>query len=145
MNSFTIRVYGLLLNKKKEVLLSDEFRGGLSFTKFPGGGLEFGEGISSALIREYNEELDLEVSVDSLFYVNDHLQISAFNDQMQLISFYYFVNTQDIENLTFDTYEIPLKMNGEKQRWIPINKELEELLTFPLDKIVASKLNEMFC
>ncbi len=145
MNSFTIRVYGLLLNKKKEVLLSDEFRGGLSFTKFPGGGLEFGEGISSALIREYNEELDLEVSVDSLFYVNDHLQISAFNNQMQLISFYYFVNTQDIENLTFDTYEIPLKMNGEKQRWIPINKELEELLTFPLDKIVASKLNEMFC
>ena len=145
MNSFTIRVYGLLLNKKKEVLLSDEFRGGLSFTKFPGGGLEFGEGISSALIREYNEELDLEVSVDSLFYVNDHLQISAFNNQMQLISFYYFVNTNEVENLTFDTYEIPLKMNGEKQRWIPINKELEELLTFPLDKIVASKLNEMFC
>ncbi len=145
MNSFTIRVYGLLLNKNNEVLISDEHRNGLSFTKFPGGGLEFGEGIGSALIREYREEMELDVIVESLFYVNDHFQISAFNDKMQLISFYYFVNTQDIENLTFGTYEIPLKKNGEKQRWVAINKELEELLIFPLDKIVASKLNEMFC
>lgn len=145
MNSFTIRVYGLLINKNKQVLISDEFRDGFPFTKFPGGGLEFGEGISSALMREYREEMELDITVESLFYVNDHLQISAFNNQMQLISFYYFVNTQDIENLTFDTYEIPLKMNGEKQRWYPINNHLEDLLTFPLDKIVASKLNEMFC
>jgi ADP-ribose pyrophosphatase YjhB (NUDIX family) len=145
MNSFTIRVYGLLINKNKQVLISDEFRDGFPFTKFPGGGLEFGEGISSALMREYREELELDVKVDSLFYVNDHLQISAFNNQMQLISFYYFVTTIDVENLSFDTYEIPLKKNGEKQRWIAINKELEELLTFPLDKIVARNLNEMFC
>ena len=145
MNSFTIRVYGLLINKNKQVLISDEFRDGFPFTKFPGGGLEFGEGISSALMREYREEMELDITVESLFYVNDHLQISAFNNQMQLISFYYFVTTNEIENLTFDAYEIPLKKNGEKQRWYPINKHLEDLLTFPLDKIVASKLNEMFC
>ncbi|NBQ56567.1 MAG: NUDIX domain-containing protein [Verrucomicrobia bacterium] len=60
MNSFTIRVYGLLLNKNNEVLISDEHRDGLSFTKFPGGGLEFGEGIGSALIREYREEMEFE-------------------------------------------------------------------------------------
>jgi 8-oxo-dGTP diphosphatase len=145
MNSFTIRVYGLLINKNKQVLISDEFRDGFPFTKFPGGGLEFGEGISSALMREYREEMELDITVESLFYVNDHLQISAFNNQMQLISFYYFVTTNEIENLTFDAYEIPLKKNGEKQRWYPINNHLEDLLTFPLDKIVASKLNEMFC
>ena len=145
MNSFTIRVYGLLINKNKQVLISDEFRDGFPFTKFPGGGLEFGEGIRSALMREYREEMELDITVESLFYVNDHLQISAFNNQMQLISFYYFVTTNEIENLTFDVYEIPLKKNGEKQRWYPINNHLEDLLTFPLDKIVASKLNEMFC
>jgi hypothetical protein len=33
-------------------------------------------------------------------------------------------------------------MNGEKQRWLPINSDLENVLTFPLDKIVASKLIE---
>jgi 8-oxo-dGTP diphosphatase len=142
MNSFTIRVYGLMINQKQEVLVSDEFRDGIAFTKFPGGGLEFGEGISSALIREYKEELDLEVSVESLFYVNDHLQVSAFNEQTQLLAFYYFVKTLCIENLIFESYEIPLKMNGEKQRWLPINSDLENVLTFPLDKIVASKLIE---
>ena len=144
MSSFTIRVYGLLVNKNKEVVISDEFRDGVFFTKFPGGGLEFGEGISTALIREFQEELELDVKVDSLFYVNDHLQISAFNNQLQLISFYYFVNTIDVENLSFDTYEIPLKLNGEKQRWYPINYDLEDLLTFPLDKIVARNLNQLF-
>ena len=142
MNSFTIRVYGLMINQKQEVLVSDEFRDGIAFTKFPGGGLEFGEGISSALIREYKEELDLDVSVESLFYVNDHLQVSAFNEQTQLLAFYYFVKTLCIENLIFESYEIPLKMNGEKQRWLPINSDLENVLTFPLDKIVASKLTE---
>jgi ADP-ribose pyrophosphatase YjhB (NUDIX family) len=142
MNSFTIRVYGLMINQNCEVLVSDEFREGIAFTKFPGGGLEFGEGISSALIREYKEELDLEVSVESLFYVNDHLQVSAFNEQTQLLAFYYFVKTLCIENLIFESYEIPLKMNGEKQRWLPINSDLENVLTFPLDKIVASKLIE---
>ena len=96
-------------------------------------------------MREYREEMELDITVESLFYVNDHLQISAFNNQMQLISFYYFVTTNEIENLTFDAYEIPLKKNGEKQRWYSINNHLEDLLTFPLDKIVASKLNEMFC
>jgi ADP-ribose pyrophosphatase YjhB (NUDIX family) len=144
MNSFTIRVYGLLVNKNKQVLISDEFRDGFPFTKFPGGGLEFGEGISSALMREYREEMELDITVESLFYVNDHLQISAFNNQMQLISFYYFVTTNEIENLIFDAYEIPLKKNGEKQRWYPINNHLEDLLTFPLDKIVARNLNQMF-
>lgn len=142
MNSFTIRVYGLMINQKQEVLVSDEFRDGIAFTKFPGGGLEFGEGISSALIREYKEELDLDVSVESLFYVNDHLQVSAFNEQTQLLAFYYFVKTSCIEKLIFESYEIPLKMNGEKQRWLPINSDLENVLTFPLDKIVASKLTE---
>jgi len=144
MNSFTIRVYGLMINQNQEVLVSDEFRDGIAFTKFPGGGLEFGEGISSALIREYKEELDLDVSVESLFYVNDHLQASAFNEQTQLLAFYYFVKTSSIEKLIFESYEIPLKMNGEKQRWLPINSDLENVLTFPLDKIVASKLLEKF-
>ena len=34
---FTIRVYGIILNEKDEVLLSDESYLGHRFTKFPGG------------------------------------------------------------------------------------------------------------
>ena len=145
MNHFNIRVYGLLINENNEVLISDEFRGGVAFTKFPGGGLEFGEGIAEALKREFIEELDLTVMVEDLFYVNDHLQISAFNNQSQLIAFYYFVTSSKLDQLDLELYDVPLLVNGEKQRWFPINKTLESVLTFPLDKIVSRKLIEKFC
>ena len=145
MNHFNIRVYGLLINENNEVLISDEFRGGVAFTKFPGGGLEFGEGIAEALKREFIEELDLTVMVEDLFYVNDHLQISAFNNQSQLIAFYYFVTSSKLDQLDLESYVGPLLVNGEKQRWFPINKTLESVLTFPLDKIVSRKLIEKFC
>lgn len=145
MNHFNIRVYGLLINENNEVLISDEFRGGVAFTKFPGGGLEFGEGIAEALKREFIEELDLTVMVEDLFYVNDHLQISAFNNQSQLIAFYYFVTSSKLDQLDLESYVVPLLVNGEKQRWFPINKTLESVLTFPLDKIVSRKLIEKFC
>ena len=145
MNHFNIRVYGLLINENNEVLISDEFRGGVAFTKFPGGGLEFGEGIAEALKREFIEELELTVMVEELFYVNDHLQISAFNNQSQLIAFYYFVTSSKLDQLNLESYDVPLLLNGEKQRWFPINKTLESVLTFPLDKIVSRKLIEKFC
>jgi hypothetical protein len=44
---FNIRVYGLLINKQQEVLVTDEYRIGMYMTKFPGGGLEYGEGLST--------------------------------------------------------------------------------------------------
>jgi hypothetical protein len=34
------RVYGILINDRQEVLISDEFRFGTYFRKFPGGGIE---------------------------------------------------------------------------------------------------------
>ena len=67
MSTFNIRVYGILINDKKQVLVADEYiRGGL-YSKFPGGGLEFGEGTRDCLKREFMEEMDLKVEV------GDHL------------------------------------------------------------------------
>jgi len=42
-NKFILRVYGILINQHNEVLLSDEFMLDMKMTKFPGGGLNFGE------------------------------------------------------------------------------------------------------
>ena len=39
---FNVRVYGILINEKKQVLVSDEYIRGQYYTKFCGGGLEFG-------------------------------------------------------------------------------------------------------
>ncbi|MEA1897374.1 MAG: NUDIX domain-containing protein, partial [Bacteroidota bacterium] len=65
---FIIRVYALIINNKNEVLLSDEFRLGTKMTKFPGGGLNFGEGPVDCLKREAIEEFGQEIDISDHFY-----------------------------------------------------------------------------
>ena len=87
---FNIRVYGILINDKKQVLVADEYvRGGL-YTKFPGGGLEFGEGTRDCLKRELKEELGIEAAIGDHVYTTDYFQMSAFRPDDQIISIYYF-------------------------------------------------------
>src|SRR5450755_4038572 len=92
---FNIRVYGILSGKNKEVLVSDEFIRGNRYTKFPGGGLEFGEGTRDCLKREFLEEMDLNVQVTDHLYTTDFFQMSAFNPAHQIISIYYRVEAMD--------------------------------------------------
>src|SRR6266498_1096170 len=88
--SFNIRVYGLLINDKKQVLVSDEYIRGGYYTKFPGGGLELGEGTRDCLKREFKEEMNLDVEIGEHLYTTDFYQASAFNPAYQIISIYYF-------------------------------------------------------
>src|SRR5579862_4134801 len=88
---FNLRVYGILFGENKQVLVSDEFIRGNHYTKFPGGGLEFGEGTRDCLKREFKEELDLEVEIGEHIYTTDFFLMSAFNNAHQIISIYYYV------------------------------------------------------
>jgi 8-oxo-dGTP diphosphatase len=138
--NFNIRVYGLLINELNQVLISDECRNGYAFTKFPGGGMEFGEGFKETLIREFQEELNIEIEVDELFYFNEFFQVSKFNPNDQLFSFYYLVNYPQWKSIVTDQHDVPLTMDGEKHRWIPLKNLKKELFTFPIDQLVAEKL-----
>jgi hypothetical protein len=51
MSQIIVRVYGLLIDEQEQVLVSDEYIRGNYYTKFPGGGLEFGEGLREGLTR----------------------------------------------------------------------------------------------
>src|ERR1700742_2875772 len=95
---FNVRVYGLLINDQNEVLISDEQEYGMRFTKFPGGGLELGEGLIDGLKREFMEECNAEIDILSHFYTTDFYVKSAFNDT-QIISVYYLI--KNINALTF--------------------------------------------
>ena len=65
MHRFNIRVYGILINEQQQVLVSDELIRGSYITKFPGGGLEFGEGTRDCLQREFMEEMNLQVKIEA--------------------------------------------------------------------------------
>ncbi len=138
--NFNIRVYGLLINELNQVLISDECRNGFSFTKFPGGGMEFGEGFKETLIREFQEELGIEIHVNELFYFNEFFQVSKFNPKDQLFSFYYKVSYDDWKSIITNQHDVPLKTEGEKHRWISLNELKKELFTFQIDQLVAEKL-----
>ncbi len=142
INRYNLRVYGIIINAKGDVLVSDERRNGVSFTKFPGGGLEMGEGLADCLQRELKEELGIEAEIGALFYVNDFFQLSAFRDTDQLISFYYSVHAYQGEISTSD-HAVPLTDEGEKFRWVPMKKLKPEMMTYPIDKVVAQQLAEI--
>ena len=142
MSKFNLRVYALLINEKQEILLSDENRFGKFFTKFPGGGVEHGEGIQDALFRELQEELHLEISSADFFYFNEFHQASAF-DQSNLVAFYYIVNIQKAAvQLQEEDYTIPFEQEQELQRWKAVHELKKDELTFPIDQKVLEKLKD---
>lgn len=141
---FNLRVYGILENEKEEILLCREKIKNFRFTKFPGGGLELGEGISDCLIREFDEELSLKIEVKDHFYTTDFFQRSAFISSDQLISFYYRVTAlEEVRTEVLNDFAAADKECDDKEIsffWVPKSKLLTELLTFPVDKHVASLL-----
>ena len=152
MHRFNIRVYGLLINEQKQVLVSDELIRGTYITKFPGGGLEFGEGTRDCLKREFMEEMNLNVTIGDHIYTTDYFQLSAFHPEHQIISIYYSAKAEEeikvpIRTKPFDFNEEQMKVYEEKKetetfRFIDWGDFSAECVTLPIDKIVASIIKE---
>ena len=141
-NVFNVRVYGLLIHDGK-LLVSDEYIKGMNITKLPGGGLEFGEGTIDCVIREFKEELNLDIEVLSHFYTTDFFVYSAFNTNSQVISIYYLVKEKSpfdfkIASKPFDF--VAKKEGAQSMRWISLQDLTENDFTFMIDKRVAELL-----
>ena len=151
ITKLTLRVYGILLDENKRVLLSDEFIRGDYFTKFVGGGMELGEGTRDCLKREFKEETGLDIIVGEHIYTTDYFQQSAFNSSDRIISIYYFVQADDVSGLNIKTkiFDFELhqiadpKGQSEVLRWIDWNDFNEHAVSLPIDKIVVRMLKEI--
>lgn len=151
---FTIRVYGILINEHKQVLVSDELIRGMYITKFPGGGLELGEGTRDCLKREFMEEMNLNVEIGEHIYTTDFYQQSAFNTAQQIISIYYFATALEpikvpLRNTAFDFDEQQMRIyneTGETETFRFVDWEIfsAEVVHLPIDKIVAAMLKEKY-
>jgi 8-oxo-dGTP pyrophosphatase MutT (NUDIX family) len=154
MEKFNIRVYGILINEKKQVLVADEFIRGNYYTKFPGGGLEFGEGTRDCLKREFIEELNLKVEVLEHLYTTDFYQESAFRPGDQIVSIYYRVKPLEIISARLSDIEFDFdadqlaryEKNNEIEtfRFIDWKNLSEESVTLPIDKVVVGLIKQTF-
>ena len=153
MHFFNVRVYGLLINEQRQVLVSDEFIRGNYYTKFPGGGLEFGEGTRDCLKREFMEEMGLNVEIGEHLYTTDFFQMSAFNPEHQILSIYYYAKALEpikapLRTKPFDFDEREMKMykeTGETEtfRFIDWEEFSEEAVSLPIDKVVAGMVKRI--
>ncbi|NND01057.1 MAG: NUDIX domain-containing protein, partial [Gammaproteobacteria bacterium] len=139
LKKFNIRIYGLLIRQGK-VLLIDEVVKGRRITKFPGGGLELGEGPIDCLVREFREEAGIDVKVEEHIYTTDFFQPSAFKPEDQIISIYYRV--APVVPLEQEDFEIPFDQHRSHEeitgfRWIALQDIKPEHVTLPIDRYLV--------
>lgn len=132
---FNIRVYGIWLHEGMLLVNEEQIRG-RSIIKLPGGGLEWGEGLHDCLIREWKEELGMNITVLNHFYTTHFFQPSAFDDS-QVISIYYTVAADPNE-------KIMNHVANERTYWLPISSVSAETFTLPIDKIVGDMLKQQY-
>ena len=152
MPYFNLRVYGILINANGQILVSDEYIRGGYFTKFPGGGLEFGEGTRDCLKREFLEEMNLKIEVEAHIYTTDFFQLSAFHPDHQIISIYYFV--KPLEDIAVPLRDKPFDFDEAQMNIYHVSKEVETFrfipwedfsdasVTLPIDKLVVRLLKK---
>lgn len=142
-HAFNVRVYGIYFNDAGDLLVSDEYIKGGYFTKFPGGGLEYGEGTRACLMREWQEEVHQDIRVGEHLYTTDYFQLSAFGDGRQIISIYYRV--YPLSPLSIPLQDQPFAFEqlvdqAQAFRFIPRDALHEDSVTLPIDKTVVRLL-----
>ncbi|MBE0655021.1 MAG: NUDIX domain-containing protein [Bacteroidales bacterium] len=143
IRQFNIRVYGILKNTKGQILLSDEYVLDRYMTKFPGGGLKFGEGPEDCIKREAIEEFGQEIEIIQHFYTTGFFQKALFYDDHQLISIYYSVKLKQEPGFKISTkpFDFNEKINGSQSfRWVHPDAQDESELSFPIDRYVLRLL-----
>jgi len=141
ITNFNIRVYGIVLNSSREILITHERYKNQILTKFVGGGLEKGEGLKDGLIREFEEELGESVELGDLIYVNDFFQQSAFVETDQIISVFYIVNPKNFDQFVKRTQ---IKNDNQNFEWIPLQTVKSDLFSFNIEKTVLTLLQQKY-
>jgi ADP-ribose pyrophosphatase YjhB (NUDIX family) len=140
-----IRVYGIYNNPELGILVSDEIVKGRRITKFPGGGLEYGEGPMDCLRREMIEETGSEFEILSHFYTTSFFVNSVFHADRQVVSIYYTMHPlKQIEfRIAKKVFDFEMEEEGAQSfRYILPETISEDSFSLVVDREVGKMLSE---
>lgn len=147
-NRFNVRIYFILFrDEDNHVLVSDEIIKGNYYTKFPGGGLEYGEGPEACVLREAMEELGQEVEITGHFYTTGFFIQSAFRPADQIISIYYTAKLKEEQRFRTTTIKHDFRQketDEESFRWMSPECISKSEFDFPADQHVAGLIIQRF-
>ena len=107
--------------------------------------MKLGESVNDCLKREWREELAVEIDIHKHFYTTDFFQRSAFDNSVQILSIYYLVKPSTevhVEISTAKPDEQTIRRTGQTFRWIDVSGLNENVVTYPIDKKVATMIRE---
>ena len=129
---FNIRVYGLCIVNRRVLVCREPFQGRL-VTKFPGGGLEFGEGPETTLVRELREETGQDIQLLEHVYTTGFFIRSLRHPDEQLLSIYYRFDLPEPDAVTPAKDADP----GLEFIWLPLDGLNPAVFELPADLHVA--------
>ena len=107
----------LIIIRDKEILLIDRQRNGRSYYVIPGGGVEAGESLAQAALREAQEELSLDVELGPLLYIRPWA-----NGDLQQMEYAFLVNSYDGQPVLDDPEMLANQTPGNiySLEWLPL-------------------------
>jgi ADP-ribose pyrophosphatase YjhB (NUDIX family) len=128
---FNYRVAGIIMHNNKLLIMKDEHS---SYYYIPGGRVAMNELSEDAIIREIREEINVEVNVNRMLWVNENFFREENSDESyHEICFYYLLDMVD-EQLINSGNEFVLNENGKHNLsfyWKDI-EEIKDLYIYPL-------------
>lgn len=118
---FNVRAYMVVVQDGR-VLVSYERLPMGGVMKFPGGGVEWGEGPVAAIRREALEELGQSVTVNALLHVSRKAHISSFDDNQQVLAIHHLTQLDgpvrfEDEGTLEDVFGKGVPMMDQKLGW----------------------------
>ena len=98
-----VRVAGILI-ENDEILLIEHTKNDKKYWLVPGGGVDWGESTAESLIREYKEETNLDIEVESFLFLSETI---AHDKKKHVINLYFKIKRKNFS-------EISLKLGNEE-------------------------------
>ncbi|WP_255037214.1 NUDIX domain-containing protein [Lacihabitans soyangensis] len=120
-NKLRIRVCGILENHGNYLFVNHKKLNTENiFWNFPGGGVDDGESISETLVREFKEEVNLNVSIEQFCFFNEVIV-----DTLHAIELYFKVKSKNFDAKTGQDPELEIITD---HKWMTI-EQFSELPT----------------